>query len=101
MSPPVHPATSQPNPEDFVSLYREYCGTADGIVSIHVSSKISGVYNSASMAKKSRERRYPDDWVFEHVEKHGVKFDYGRDYTECGAQNLYHLHNADEFLPYP
>jgi len=55
----MYPATSQPNPEDFVSIYKEYCGTADGIVSIHVSSKISGVYNSASMAKKSLESQCP------------------------------------------
>jgi len=59
VSSPVHPATSQPNPEDFVSVYKDYCGLADGIVSIHVSSKISGVYNSASMAKKSLESQCP------------------------------------------
>jgi len=51
-------------------------------------------------AKESQERRYPDDWVFEFVEGDGVEFDYGYDYTECGAQKLYHAHNADEFLPY-
>jgi hypothetical protein len=51
-------------------------------------------------AKKSQERRYPDDWVFEYVDGDGVEFDYGYDYTECGAQKLYHTHDADEFLPY-
>ncbi len=51
-------------------------------------------------AKKSQERRYPDDWVFEYVEGDGVEFDYGSDYIECGAQKLYHTHDADEFLPY-
>ncbi len=58
-SSPVHPGTSQPNPEDFTSIYREYCGTTNGIVSIHVSSKISGVYNSANIAKKSLESQCP------------------------------------------
>jgi DegV family protein with EDD domain len=48
----VHPATSQPNPEDFASVYKEYCGISKGIVSIHISSKISGTYNSAMLAKK-------------------------------------------------
>jgi DegV family protein with EDD domain len=48
---PVHPATSQPNPEDFTEVYRKYCGLADGIVSIHISSRISGTCNSALMAK--------------------------------------------------
>ena len=52
-SSPVHPATSQPNPEDFVGIYREYCDDTDGIVSIHVSSKISGTFNSALMAQRS------------------------------------------------
>ena len=53
-----------------------------------------------ALAKKSQERRYPDDWVWEFVEGDGVEFDYGSDYTECGAQKLYHTHDADEFLPY-
>lgn len=53
-----------------------------------------------AQAKKSQERRYPDDWVWQYVEGDGVEFDYGKDYTECGAQKLYHAHNADEFLPY-
>jgi DegV family protein with EDD domain len=52
LTSPVHPATSQPTPEDFESVYREYCKDADGIVSIHVSSRISGTYNSAMIAKK-------------------------------------------------
>jgi DegV family protein with EDD domain len=58
-SSPVHPATSQPNPEDFRTVYKEYCDTADGIVSIHISSKISGTYNSAMMARKTLESRCP------------------------------------------
>ncbi len=49
---PDHPATSQPNPEDFTSVYKEYCDSADGIVSIHISSRISGTWNSATIAKK-------------------------------------------------
>jgi DegV family protein with EDD domain len=56
---PVHPATSQPNPEDFASVYKEYCDSADGIVSIHISSKISGTYNSAKMAKNTLKSHCP------------------------------------------
>jgi DegV family protein with EDD domain len=48
----VHPATSQPTPEDFESVYKECCGKSDGIISVHISSKISGTYNSATIAKK-------------------------------------------------
>jgi len=58
-SSPVHPATSQPNPEDFTSIYKEYCDSAEGIVSIHISSKISGTYNSATIAKKTLKSQCP------------------------------------------
>jgi DegV family protein with EDD domain len=47
-----HPATSQPTPEDFSAVYKEYCEKSDGIISVHISSKISGTYNSAVIAKK-------------------------------------------------
>jgi DegV family protein with EDD domain len=56
---PVHPATSQPNPEDFTGVYSEYLEKADGIVSIHISSRISGTYNSASLAKKMLGNSFP------------------------------------------
>ena len=52
LTSPVHPATSQPTPEDFENVYREYCKKVDGIILIHVSSKLSGTYNSAIIAKK-------------------------------------------------
>jgi fatty acid kinase fatty acid binding subunit len=58
-SSPVHPATSQPNPEDFTSVYKEYCDRTEGIVSIHISSKISGTYNSATIAKKTLKSQCP------------------------------------------
>ncbi len=55
----VHPATSQPNPEDFTSVYKDYCDSTEGIISIHISSKISGTYNSATIAKKTLESQCP------------------------------------------
>ncbi|MGD9092955.1 MAG: L-2-amino-thiazoline-4-carboxylic acid hydrolase [Anaerolineales bacterium] len=51
-------------------------------------------------ARKSQERRYPDDWVWEFVEGDTVGFDYGYDFLECGTQKLYHAYGADEFLPF-
>jgi hypothetical protein len=51
-------------------------------------------------AKRSQERRYPGDWVYEVVEGDGVEFDYGIDFIECGTQKLYHAQSADEFLPF-
>ena len=59
LSSPVHPATSQPNPEDFTNVYKEYCENKEGIISIHISSKISGTYNSATIAKKTIKSQYP------------------------------------------
>lgn len=56
---PQHPATSQPTPEDFEGVYKEYCGKVDGIISIHISSKISGTYNSALIAKKNLSTNCP------------------------------------------
>ena len=52
---PVVPTTSQPSPGDFVGVYDEAGNDADGIVSVHVSAKLSGTYNSAIQA--SRETR--------------------------------------------
>jgi len=56
---PVHPATSQPTPEDFENIYKEYCDSAEGIVSIHISSRISGTFNSANIARKMLESHCP------------------------------------------
>lgn len=58
-SSPFHPASSQPNPEDFAGVFREYCKNKSGMVSIHISSKISGTYNSANIAKKTLNSQCP------------------------------------------
>ena len=48
----VHPTTSQPTPQDFADVYRELSKETDKIVSIHVTSKLSGTYNSALQGKE-------------------------------------------------
>jgi len=58
-SAPVHPTTSQPNPEDILALYRNLGQEDEGIVSIHISSEISGTVNSARIAAGM----YPDSPV--------------------------------------
>ncbi len=45
------PTTSQPSVGEFVDVYERIGQDADGIVSIHVSSKLSGTYNAALQAK--------------------------------------------------
>jgi len=49
---PIHPTTSQPTPQDFADVYSKLSREADEIVSIHVSSKISGTYNSALQGRE-------------------------------------------------
>jgi DegV family protein with EDD domain len=50
-SDPVHPTTSQPTPEDFAKVYQRLLDDpADQVVSIHISSKLSGTLQSAHIA---------------------------------------------------
>ncbi|MFC1951997.1 DegV family protein, partial [Chloroflexota bacterium] len=49
---PVHPSTTQPSPQDFANVYQKLLSEADGIVSIHLSAKLSGTCNSALQAKE-------------------------------------------------
>lgn len=45
------PKTSQPTPKDFIDKYNSI--KEDVIISIHISTKLSGTYESANLAKKS------------------------------------------------
>ncbi len=45
------PKTSQPSPGEFLEVYRKCLDDSDAIVSIHVTSKLSGTYNSAIQAR--------------------------------------------------
>ena len=47
------PATSQPPAEDFADVYRRLAGEGHEVVSIHISSKLSGTINAASVARES------------------------------------------------
>lgn len=49
---PIHPSTSQPTPADFTEVYQKLSQEADGIVSIQVTSKLSGTYNSALQGRE-------------------------------------------------
>ena len=53
----IHPGTSQPTPNDFAFVYRKLAKEADGIISIHISSKLSGTCDSALGAKQMIENR--------------------------------------------
>jgi DegV family protein with EDD domain len=56
---PVHPSTSQPSPDDFIKIYSEFAGESGGIISIHISAKTSGTYDSAVLAGKMLPETVP------------------------------------------
>ena len=43
----VYPTTSVPSPQDFADAYNKLVEETDEIISIHASSKLSGILNSA------------------------------------------------------
>ncbi|MCC5438221.1 DegV family protein [Clostridium botulinum] len=47
----VFPQTSQVNPQRFYEYYKKYIDKGYSIISIHISSKMSGTYQSACLAK--------------------------------------------------
>ncbi len=51
------PSTCQPSPADFVKCYEEISEPGDEIISIHLSSKLSGTYQSAVLATTMVEDR--------------------------------------------
>ena len=59
----VHPMTIQPNPQDFAEVYQKLSEDADGIISVHISSKLSGTLNSALQAKKMIAGKCPIEVV--------------------------------------
>ncbi len=48
----------------------------------------------------SRQRRYPDDWVYEVVEGDGRSFEMGMDVTECGIVKYLQREGAPELAPF-
>jgi len=63
LNDPIHPNTTQPTPQDFASVYDKLSREADGIISIHISSKLSGTYNSAVQGKKMIRKGCPIEIV--------------------------------------
>lgn len=59
----IHPVTIQPSPQDFANAYQKLSQEADGIVSIHISSKLSGTCNSALQGKEMIETGCPIEVV--------------------------------------
>ncbi len=60
---PIHPSTTQPTPQDFINVYQKLSQEADGIISIHISSKLSGTCSSALQGRELMETRCPVEVV--------------------------------------
>ena len=48
----VYPTTSVPSPQDFADAYDKLARETDEIISIHITSKLSGTYNSALLGSQ-------------------------------------------------
>jgi len=53
----VIPKTSQPTPQQFVDFYNRIAQVSDTILSLHVSSKLSGTFNSAVLATQELKNK--------------------------------------------
>jgi DegV family protein with EDD domain len=53
----VFPTTAVPSPKDFADVYSELAKETDEIISIHLTSKESGIYDSALLAKDMVQRK--------------------------------------------
>lgn len=54
---PVHPATAAMSPGDFTSVYDKLAGQAEGIISIHLSQKVSATYDAAIQGRSLMENK--------------------------------------------
>lgn len=52
------PKTSQPTPHQFVEFYKKIASEGDTIFSIHITSKLSGTYDSSVAAARELHRAY-------------------------------------------
>lgn len=68
----VHPATSQPTSQDFAQAYSDCSEEAEGIISIHVSTKTSGTYNAALHGKKMMKGKCLIEVVDSHFTSVGL-----------------------------
>ena len=71
-SSPTLPTTSQPTQADFEQAYIGQAGKYEGIVSVHISSKLSGTYSSALMAARAVRDRIAVEVIDSHFNSIGL-----------------------------
>ena len=67
--------TSQINMEEFVEYFEPFLQEGKDIIHLTLSSGISGVYNSAMLAKEELAEKYPQ-YMFEKHKGYGTKLHY-------------------------
>jgi len=56
----LHPKTSQPSPQDYIDTYTPYLKAGRDILSLTISSKLSGSHTSATLAAQMLKEEYPE-----------------------------------------
>ena len=92
---PRLPTTSQPSVGTFQAAYQEILEQGDEIVSIHVSSKLSGTVNSAEQAKASLGDSVPIEVVDSHSASIAVTLKV-LGAVDAARQSSFHREVADE-----
>jgi DegV family protein with EDD domain len=72
LNDPIHPNTTQPTPQDFADVYQKLSQEAEGIISIHLSSKLSGTYDSAVRGKEMAGSKCPIEVIDSRVVSMGL-----------------------------
>ena len=73
VSDSIFPTTSVPSPKDFADVYSRLANDTDEIISIHLTSKESGIYNSALLGKQLVEKKCH----IEVVDSQSISMSYG------------------------
>ena len=55
----LYPKTAQPSPQDYIKAYTPHLEAGYDIISLTISSKLSGTYNSANLAAEMLKEDYP------------------------------------------
>ena len=68
----VFPMTSQPAVGEFIEVYERLALEADGVVSVHISEKVTGTMNSARLAAQQLGDGFPIDVIDTYQASMGV-----------------------------
>jgi len=56
----LYPKTAQPSPQDYIDVYTPHLEAGNNIISLTISSTLSGTFNSASLAASMLKEEYPN-----------------------------------------